>query len=413
MSMRTSIRKTCRVCNSDKLTKLETFSNYPLFDDIVNNDKKGTEYIDSLDIIICNDCNTLQNPKDIDFQNYYRDYVYSVGSSNFASAYMKEVVSKTLACMNLSKQVNVIDIGSSDGEFLSYFQKQGCRTLGFEGSSYLAEKSKKKGIATINSLFTNKSKDLAKKYSINKPDLVCLLHTFDHLPDPNQFLNDIKSLLDIGSYLLIEVHSLDKMIQKSEGAIFAHEHTCYYSEVTLKNLLATHDFEVVDYNFIDDKKMRGSSQVILCKFNSEKNHSIINSNEISVSTKEFILQLSKANKAVKTYINGLSSENYRVSGFGGWGRGIGSIAQAELTEKELYCVFDNNQNLNECYIPGTNIPIYSPSKEKLDEINEIIVFNYGYIEEIRQQILDLTSKQIKITSINEIRQKENSSDNLM
>ena len=110
--------------------------------------------------------------------------------------------------------------------------------------------------------------------------------------------------------------------------------------------------------------MRGSSQVILCKFNSKKNHSIINSNEISVSTKEFILQLSKANKAVKTYINGLSSENYRVSGFGGWGRGIGSIAQAELTEKELYCVFDNNQNLNECYIPGTNIPIYSPLKEK-------------------------------------------------
>ena len=36
MSMQTSIRKTCRVCNSDKLTKLETFFNYPLFDDIVN-----------------------------------------------------------------------------------------------------------------------------------------------------------------------------------------------------------------------------------------------------------------------------------------------------------------------------------------------------------------------------------------
>ena len=115
---------------------------------------------------------------------------------------------------------------------------------------------------------------------------------------------------------------------------------------------------------------------------------------------------------MKTYINGLSSENYKVSGFGGWGRGIGSIAQAELTEKELYCVFDNNQNLNECYIPGTNIPIYSPLKEKLDEISEIIVFNYGYIDEIRQQILGLTSKQIKITSINEIRQKENNSDNL-
>ena len=51
-------------------------------------------------------------------------------------------------------------------------------------------------------------------------------------------------------------------------------------------------------------------------------------------------------------------------------------------------------------------------KRKVDEISEIIVFNYGYIDEIRQQILGLTSKQIKITSINEIRQKENNSDNL-
>ena len=212
------------------------------------------------------------------------------------------------------------------------------RTLGFEGSSYLAEKSKEKGIPTINSLFTNKSKNLAEKYSNNKADLVCLLHTFDHLPDPNQFLHDVKSLLEIGSYLLIEVHSLDKMIQKSRVLFLSQNIPVIIVKLLLKLTYCTY-FEVIDYNFIDDKKMRGSSQVILCKFNPEKKHHIINSIEISLSTKEFILQLSKANKAVKTYINGLSSENYKVSGFGGWGRGIGSIAQARTCGERIILCF--------------------------------------------------------------------------
>lgn len=402
--MRTVIRDTCRGCNSSNLLHLEQFTKYPFFDDIVDAKKKGKEYTDELNIIICNDCSLLQNPKDINFEDYYIDYVYSVGSSKFASSYMHELVEKTLSFTHHSKGTKVIDIGCSDGELLSFFKKRGCSVLGFEGSKYLSKKSHEKGIPTVNSLFDSNSKLEIDKYSMENPDLICLLHTFDHLPDPNQFLSTIRSILNIGSYLLMEVHSLDKMIQKNEGAIFAHEHTCYYSEVTLKNLLHRHGFQVINYNFIEDSKMRGSSQVVLCKLTSSIDKFIIDSHDINLSTKEFIFRLNKANKAVKDYIHDVSNHHYKVSGFGGWGRGIGSIVQANLTESELYCVFDNNHNLDNCFIPGSNIPIYNPTQKILEQINEIIVFNYGYIDEISRQILNLTDKDIKITNINEIRQ---------
>lgn len=401
MKSTTNIR--CRGCGSTNLTLLYHFQNYPLFDDIVTQEKKGSEYIDRLDIVICERCNLLQNPKDIDFAEYYNDYIYSVGTSKLVSRYMHELVEKTIAKISTSKTLKVIDIGSSDGELLGHFKRKGCQVLGFEGSQALSQTAKSKGIPNINSLFSSNSRSDLVKNSFMHPDLICLLHTFDHLPYPNSFLKEIKSIMYPESYLLIEVHSLDKMIKQNEGAIFAHEHTCYYSEITLKNILLSNGFKLVDYNYIKDENMRGASQVVLCQLDEKGEHHLTNTKTIGESTRLFIKKLKQANQSVKNYISQKSSESYKFAGFGGWGRGVGSIAQAELTEKHLSCVFDNNPNLHNCYIPSTKIPIYLPKNTYLKDINEIIVFNYAYIEEIASQVREVSDKDIKITNINSIR----------
>ena len=399
----------CRGCGSrDNFKHLNKFETYPLFDDIVNASKSGSEYLDNLSIIMCNHCNLLQNPKNIDFENYYDDYIYSVGTSKHAIKYMETLVTSTLNLIKAKHSLpQVIDIGSSDGQFLQLFQAKGCNVLGFEGSSILAEISNKKNIKTINKLFSLDSVTALKTNNFDDPDLICLLHTFDHLPYPSEFLSDIKSILRPQSYLLLEVHSLDKMINQNEGAIFAHEHTCYYSEVTLKNLLLHHHFKIIAYNFIDEQLMRGASQVILCQYDPNLVTNYIPTDNISKDTIQFANNLKNANLALKDYVIEKNSAGITIAGFGGWGRGIGSIAQSCLTENDLTCVFDNNKFLHNCFIPGTKIPIYNPSKEKLKIIDEIIIFNYGYFDEIKAQIRDINAK-IKITNVNEIRSNSKS-----
>ena len=360
--MKTSKINHCRACSSNDLELVKVFNDYPLFDDVVCSHRRGSEYTDILEIILCANCGLLQNPKNIDFEEYYSYYVYSSGLSKFAIDYMSKLAQKTTEIIHSIKPLKVIDVGSGDGKLLECFKQYGCDVLGFEGSSILSQRAAESGINTINSLFNNSANSLLKEHDYGSPDLICMLHTFDHLPNPVEMLELSNSLLKEGGHLLIEVHSLDKMITQNEGAIFAHEHTCYYSEITLKNLLNTKGFQIIDYNFIDENMMRGASQVILCKKVINNNFKLRATSLIGSSTKMFIDRLDKANHNVKAYIKNKTSDSYRIAGFGGWGRGIGSIAQAQLDSTDLYCVFDNNKSLNNCFIPEQIYQFTCPEK---------------------------------------------------
>ena len=74
--MKISYSSECRGCASKKLTRIYSHTKYPLFDDLVNEKKSGKEYVDKLDIHICNECGLLQNLKNINFEEY--DYLFNI-----------------------------------------------------------------------------------------------------------------------------------------------------------------------------------------------------------------------------------------------------------------------------------------------------------------------------------------------
>jgi hypothetical protein len=56
---------------------------------------------------------------------------------------------------------------------------------------------------------------------------------------------------------------------------------------------------------------------------------------------------------------------------------------AKLNESYLDFVVDKNTSLHGCFTPASHLQIVSPSYVTRDRVDELIVFNYAYIEEIR------------------------------
>lgn len=75
------------------------------------------------------------------------------------------------------------------------------------------------------------------------------------------------------------------------------------------------------------------------------------------------------------------------------------MTMAGLTSDDLIFVSDRNPALHGMFTPGSRIPIASPEELIRECPDEVIVFNYGYIAEIREQLSAYTAAGGRITSV--------------
>jgi hypothetical protein len=72
---------------------------------------------------------------------------------------------------------------------------------------------------------------------------------------------------------------------------------------------------------------------------------------------------------------------------------------AGLSPQHLEFVVDGNPNLRGCFTPVTGFRIEEPGAVSRDAVDEVIVFNYGYIEEIRETLSDFIASGGKVVSV--------------
>ena len=69
-------------------------------------------------------------------------------------------------------------------------------------------------------------------------DVVVLTYTFDHLPEPLPFLEAVRTILEPRrGVLVIEVHDLERIMERRETCLFEHEHSIYLTSDSFRRLL--------------------------------------------------------------------------------------------------------------------------------------------------------------------------------
>jgi NDP-4-keto-2,6-dideoxyhexose 3-C-methyltransferase len=97
---------------------------------------------------------------------------------------------------------------------------------------------------------------------------------------------------------------------------------------------------------------------------------------------EFQAAVSRSFASLRRHIEEGRRVGRRFAGYGGWGRGVTTLAMAGLTKKHLEFVADGNRSLHGCFTPVTGLPIVGSDAVTRDFVDEVIVFNYAYINEI-------------------------------
>jgi hypothetical protein len=399
-------RSRCRLCGSAKLAQFLRFEAIPFFDEVVTEQTRGSEFSYPMELYFCSSCRSVQTQHDVNLHEYYHTYEYVASQSPFIRTYMQVLVDYCWRRFGFHAGDRAIEVGAADGHLLTLCKGRGARVLGFEAAENLSRLATANGVPVVNALFTEESLGLIPG-EFRETQLMVLLHTFDHLYDPAPFLDTVRCVLDPRrGVLLLEVHDLHDIYVKRETALFGHEHATYLHFGSMKRFLGRCGFRMVDFNFLPKNMCRGASMLVAATPNGSEVTEAPNlaSFENPVldelrTFKDFQASVAASFAGLRRHVEEQRRKGLRCAGYGGWGRGVTTLAMAQLGERHLEFVVDGNPNLLGCYTPVTGLRIRGPDSVTRSAVDEVIVFNYGYIEEIRKTLADFALKGGRVLSV--------------
>lgn len=391
MKAKIHLKNHCRICQSENLKKILTLPQMPFTDEFILQEELGREFKADIPIHLCLDCYTVQTQHDVDVTDYYEDYQYSVGTSKTASKFMETLAKSLIDKYFIEDKIKVLEIGSGDGGQLIPFQAMGGKVLGYEPSSYLTKIAEDQGIKTIQGLFNESSIEKLPE-DFKKVDIVLLSYTFDHLPDPVNFLETVREILNPEKgILVVEVHDLEKIFDRREYCLFEHEHSIYLTSSTAQSLMERMGYVMIDFNIVPESIRRANSLLFVA---TPKGSIFANQALPKVELDNFEelnfyeTQVQKIYQGIQNlddYLEKNSQKGKKIAGYGAGGRGVMTLAAMNKAHYLEYLV-DKKPKGQGIYCPKSEVPVFGIEKLQESPVDYIIVFSFGYLKEIQEDL---------------------------
>lgn len=147
---------------------------------------------------------------------------------------------------------SLLEIGCGTGEFLAIARDSGWKVDGLELSKSFRDAARSWYDLELKGQELSQAGLLSGSF-----DVVALLHVFEHLPNPLDFLTRIAEIVKPGGWLFIVVPNLsswtDALFGKSSPTLIKRDHFFHYSPDTLKRMVAHTDFTPVDIVTLEPK----------------------------------------------------------------------------------------------------------------------------------------------------------------
>ena len=361
-------RQKCIINN----TELEFLSkdDFPLFCGCVESDLK--------DDIICEQEWVISKEGVIQLKNLIPlEILYKQGHDAGAVGSLWEEHHKEFANFILkSNPKSVLEIGGGHGKLAKHcLEKKPLSWTIVEPNS----KNKDENIDYIDGFF---HKEI---FNHKHFDTIIHSHTFEHIYNPHEFLEDISSAIG-GGEMIFSLPNMQRWLENKFTNCLNFEHTIFLSESVLEFLLQKHKFKIVQKQYFKEH----SIFYHVCKDESIDTQNVILKNEYKRNKKLF-LDMERYYQKEILYLNEIlenTTENVYL-----FGAHIFSqyLIYRGLQLDKIKMILDNNPNKHKKRLYGTNLWVDSPEILK-DDSNALVILNAGiYNDEIERGIMKLNN----------------------
>ena len=364
-------RKKCRSCSNKNLKAAFDMGSQKLSGIFPNNKTQKNVPEGSLAMVFCDNCKLLQLENSFDANTMYgNNYGYMSALNNSMIQHLKKKAFNLKKITNLIQGDLVLDIGSNDGTFLSFFSNK-FNLIGIDPTIKKLGALYRKDINKFPNFFT---KELITRNFSKKVKLITSISMFYDLEDTIKFAEDIYDILDENGLWHLEQSYMPMMLKNNSYDTICHEHLEYYSLRSIKYIFDKVGFKIVDLEF---NEINGGSFALTVakkkniKFKEVKylidwllkKEDLFNYNSMK-SFKNFFENTKKHKTIFKELLLNLNDMKKSVIGYGASTKGNIILQYSGIDSNLVPFIGEVNKFKYNKYTPGSKIKIISERKAR-------------------------------------------------
>ena len=343
---------------------------------------------------VCEQCLLVQLEEFVAPSEIFSEYAYFSSYSDTWVEHARRYVAGAVERFGIGSESLVIEVASNDGYLLQHVIARGIPALGIEPAANVAAAARERAIETVVEFF---GRDLAARLVADgrRADLLVANNVMAHVPDLNDFVRGIATVLAPEGVATIEVPHLMRLIDGNQFDTIYHEHFSYFSFLTAQAVLAAHGLTVFD---VDELASHGGSLRLYAQSRLTGGQPVSASlprladleRALGYGTLEahmnFAAQVLNTKWTLLDFLIAARRNGRRVAGYGAPGKGNTLLNYCGIRTDLLEFTVDRNPYKQGRYLPGTHIPIRAPEALEQERPDYILILPWNLKREIVAQL---------------------------
>lgn len=259
----------------------------------------------------------------------------------------------------------VVDVGCGDGHLVGILGLLGADAFGVEPSRKAGALGRARGLRIFEGYATREATIEGAPY-----DGFVSIHSLEHAPDPNDYLQGVHASLAPGAVGLVEVPSVEQAVERARFYDFLADHLSYFSAATLRLALEKNGFEVLRVG-----RDWGGEHVVARARRREATDFAPMRRQVEELPREF-----------ERFAARCAADGRRLALWGASHHAITMLALARTAGVEY--VVDSAAYKQGRFTPVSHLPIVAPDRLRADPVDVVLVFAPRYNDEIVAQLRD-------------------------
>lgn len=381
----------CRSCGGDQFDRVLEFGEMPLSDALVKaGADRSEERLFPLTFVRCTSCSLAQILETVDpVVLYGGEYPYFSSFSDALVEHARDNVRSIVARKDLGADSLVVEVASNDGYLLQWFAKLGIPVQGIDPAAGPSNAAISRGIPTIQDFF---GLGLARRLAGEglRADVLIGNNVLAHVPDQNEFVEAIATLLAPGGSVVLEFPYVRDLVDHREFDTIYHEHHCYFSVHTARDLFRRHGLELVT---VEHLSIHGGSLRVWFEDDGEPDQSVSEflaaEETAGLNSPEYYADFGRRAQEVRSELTallaGLKAEGARIAAYGAAAKGAILLNYCGIGPELIDFVVDRNTHKHGWEMPGVALPIEPVERLYEQRPDYLLILAWNFRDEIVSQ----------------------------
>ena len=339
----------------------------------------------------CHSCTHVQLTEIVPPRLMFEDYLYVSGASDTLRAHLATLSDAVVSRRALRPADLVLDIGCNDGTLLSGFKQHGVRTLGVDPAENLAALTAQSGVDRFVGFFNSKTAaEIVERWG--PAAAITTTNTFPHIPELDDFVTGVRTVLAPGGVFVIEAHYLVDLLEQGAFDTVYHEHVSYWALAPMIRLFDRHGLRVVDVERLPihhgqlrvwvQRRDEGTvSPRVEARLAAERAQGI-DRFETYVA---FARRIEQNKEELTRTLANLKAQGRRIVAYGAPAKGNTLLAFFEIGPNTVEYIADRSTLKQGRYTPGVHIPVVPPERLLADQPDYVVLLAWNFADEVLAQ----------------------------